>query len=314
VTALLVPAGLTIGAAIDARFGDPARFHPVAGFGRLAAALERRVYRDHELAGVAHTAILVVGAVGLAHAVERRLGRVGRVLLLASVTASALGGTSLRRVAAELVDRLEAGDLDGARDQLAWLCARDAAGLDADALCRATLESVAENTSDAAVATLVWGASLGSTGVVLHRAVNTLDAMVGYRTTRYRRFGWAAARSDDVLGVLPARVTAALTVALAPLVGGSARAALTAWRRDAARHPSPNAGPVEAATAGALGVRLGGDANRYGDVVDHRPAMGHGRGPRPADVRAAIRLSRAVTAAALVGCVAVATLTGRGRP
>lgn len=311
--AAFVPTGLAIGAAVDARFGDPARLHPVAGFGRLAAALERVAYRDHELPGVAYAGALVVGAAGLTHAVDRRLSRLGRVALLASVTASALGGTSLRRVASELVDRLEAGDLDGARDHLAWLCAREAAELDADALCRATLESVAENTSDAAVATLVWGALLGSTGVVLHRTVNTLDAMVGYRTTRYRRFGWAAARSDDLLGLLPARVTAALTVVLAPLVGGSSRAALAAWRRDAAGHPSPNAGPVEAATAGALGVRLGGDANRYGDVVDHRPAMGHGRCPRPADVRAGIRLSGAVTAAALIGCVAVATRTGRGR-
>jgi adenosylcobinamide-phosphate synthase len=312
VTALIVPTGLAIGAAADALFGDPRRFHPVAGLGRVAGAVERVVYRDHEVAGVAYTAVLVAAATGLTHAIERRLAPAARVALLAAATAYALGGTSLRRVAGDLVDVLEAGDLDGARARLSWLCARDPSRLDADALCRATLESVAENTSDAAVATLVWGALLGTRGVVLHRTVNTLDAMVGYRTTRYARFGWAAARSDDLLGLLPARLTALLTVALAPSVGGRARDALTAWRRDAAAHPSPNAGPVEAATAGALGVRLGGDANRYGDVVDHRPTMGLGDTPRPADVRTAIRLSRAVTAAALVACAATAAWKGRG--
>ena len=129
--------------------------------------------------------------------------------------------------------------------------------------------------------------------------INTLDAMVGHRSPRYDRFGWAAARLDDVVNYLPARVTAALTVLCAPVVGGSPSRALAAWRRDAERHPSPNAGVVEAAFAGALGVRLGGPT-QYHYQLQIRPALGDGPPPMAADVRRAVRLSRAVQAAALV--------------
>lgn len=312
-TAPTVALGLVLGSAADALLADPVRFHPVAGFGQLAAATERVTYRDHEVAGAIHVAALVATAVAATAEMQRRLPPAGRVALTAAVTATALGGTSLHRVAEDLVDRIEAGNLDGARDRLSWLCARDPSDLDAGELCRAALESVAENTSDAVIGTLVWGALLGPAGVVLHRTANTLDAMVGYRTTRYRRFGWAGARLDDLLGLVPARLTALLTVALAPVVGGRPRAALDTWRRDAAGHPSPNAGPVEAATAGALGVRLGGSANRYGDVVDRRPALGRGRTPSPDDVRAAVRLSRWVCLAALAVTVVLAAQVERGR-
>lgn len=307
----VVPVGLALGSALDALAGDPPRFHPVAGFGRAAAAVERVTYRDHAVAGVVHAAVLTVPLTMAARDIERRLTPAGRIVFTAAVTATALGGTSLRRAAEDLIGRLEADDLDGARGRLSWLCARDPSQLDVDELCRATLESVAENTSDAVVGTLLWATLAGPAGVVMHRTVNTLDAMVGYRDARYQRFGWASARLDDFLGLLPARLTAGLIVLLAPTVGGRCRAAFATWRRDAAAHPSPNAGPIEAATAGALEVRLGGSANRYGDVVDHRPALGDGRAPQPADVRAAIDLSRRVCSAALLVCVAVATLKGR---
>ena len=188
------------------------------------------------------------------------------------------------------------------------------------------IESVAENTSDAVVAPLLWGAVAGLPGLAAYRAVNTLDAMVGYRSPRYLRFGWASARLDDAANWIPARVTAALTVAcasrsapLAPLPGtsaqsppaeghpgaGPAAAALRAVLRDGARHPSPNAGRCEAAFAGALGLRLGG-TNVYGGVTEARPGLGEGRAPEPDDIRRAIRLSRAVTVAATALAVLIA--------
>jgi len=197
--------------------------------------------------------------------------------------------------------RLESGDVDGARALLPSLCGRDPAVLDADGLARAALESIAENTSDAAVGPLVWGAIAGVPGLLGYRAINTLDAMIGYRDERYRRFGWAAARTDDVANLLPARLTGLLTAALAPVVGGRPRAVLRAWRRDAGKHPSPNAGVAEAAMAGALGVRLGG-RTRYRHGTELRPTLGDGPAPTVADLRRAVRLSEAVQ----VGAVAVA--------
>jgi adenosylcobinamide-phosphate synthase len=161
------------------------------------------------------------------------------------------------------------------------------------------VESVAENTADAAVAPLFWGAVAGLPGLLGYRAVNTLDAMVGHRSPRYERFGWAAARADDVATWLPARITAALTVACAPPTGGSAGRALRTWWRDGAAHPSPNAGRCEAAVAGALGVRLGG-RNAYGSRIEDRPVLGDGPRPTATDVGRAVRLSRAVWVAAAV--------------
>ncbi|NUS43291.1 MAG: cobalamin biosynthesis protein, partial [Mycobacteriaceae bacterium] len=248
-----VALGLALGFVADLVAGDPRRGHPVAGFGSAAGALERATYRDGRPAGIAHTAVLVGAAAGVG-ALARRAG----VLGVAAATWTALGGQTLVRTGARMADHLDAGDLDAARALLPSLCGRDPAQLDADGLARAALESVAENTSDAAVAPFFWGAVAGAPGVLAYRANNTLDAMIGYRTDRYRRFGWAAARLDDLANLVPARLTGLLTVLLAPVVRGSRRSALTAWRVDAAAHPSPNAGVAEAAMAGALGVRLGG--------------------------------------------------------
>ena len=195
--------------------------------------------------------------------------------------------------------------LAAARARLPSLCGRDPEVLDAAGIARAGVESMAENTSDAVVAPLFWGAVAGVPGLLGYRAVNTLDAMVGYRSARYQRFGWAAARLDDLANLVPARVCAWLFVGLAPAVGGSPRAALAAWRRDAAGHPSPNAGPVEAAAAGALGVSLGGPtAYRHG--LEQRPRLGTGPPPTPADLRRAAHLSRLVGAAAAALAAAAA--------
>ncbi|SNX96807.1 adenosylcobinamide-phosphate synthase [Geodermatophilus sabuli] len=299
--------GLVLGAAADLLLADPRRWHPVAGFGGTATALEQWVWRDSRPAGAGYAAALTGAATLLGVGLDRATrGRpVARALTTAVVTWTVLGGTSLGRAATAMATTLDAGDLPAARALLPTLAGRDPAGLDGADLTRATVESVAENTSDAAVAPLVWGAIAGLPGLLGYRAVNTLDAMVGHRSPRYLHFGWAAARADDVANWLPARATAALTVLAAPLVGGSARGARAAWRRDGAAHPSPNAGRCEAALAGALGLRLGG-RNVYGSRVEDRSVLGSGRAPAPGDVGRAVRLSRAVW-------IAAAALAASGR-
>lgn len=295
-------AGLLIGFGLDRAFGDPRRWHPVAGFGLLASRLESVTYADRRRAGLVYEMVLVGGVLG-AGAVLRRGGTVA----VAAATWTALGGRSLARTGAEMAGYLEAGDLTGARALLPSLCGRDPEALDADGLARAALESIAENTSDAAVAPLVWGAVAGVPGLLGYRAVNTLDAMIGYRNARYGRFGWAAARVDDAANLLPARLTGILTALVAPLVGGRPGDVLRTWRRDAARHPSPNAGVVEAAAAGALGVRLGG-RTEYRHGIEHRPELGTGPAPGVADLRRAVRLSEWVQYAALATAVAAVPL------
>jgi adenosylcobinamide-phosphate synthase len=289
------PEGLLLGVALDAVFGDPRRGHPVAAFGRAAAALERRMYADSKVRGALFAGVCVAGAAGLGAVAERPAGR--RTLLTAAATWAVLGGTSLAREGLVMARALDASDIDQARNRLNHLCARDPYGLDGAGLARATVESVAENTSDAVVAPLLWGAVAGIPGLLAYRAINTLDAMVGYRDPRYGQFGWAAARLDDLANWVPARLTALLTVVCAPLVGGSPRKSYEILRRDGAAHPSPNAGRCEAAVAGALGVRLGG-TNTYGGRTERRPELGTGRTPDTRDIRRAVRLSRAVTALA----------------
>lgn len=283
--------GLVLGVALDALLGDPRRGHPVAGFGRLASRFERLVYRDSRAAGVVYAGVLVGGAVASGVLLERVARGPLRVVLTAAATWAVLGGTSLGREGLAMERVLEDGDLEAARGRLSHLCARDPKGLDEAALARATVESVAENTSDAAIAPLVWGAVGGVPGLLAYRAVNTLDAMVGYRNPRYERFGWAAARLDDAANWVPARLTGMLVVLC------SGRGAWRVLRRDGGNHPSPNAGRCEAAFAGALGVRLGG-TNSYGGAVEHRPEMGEGRAPEVRDIGRAVRLSAAVTFAA----------------
>lgn len=300
-----VAGGLALGFAVDQLLGDPRRGHPVALFGTAATALERRVWADRRSRGAGYAAGLVGVTVATGRWVDRRLPVGGQLLLVGAATWAVLGGTSLRRQATGMADALERDDLAAARDRLPGLAGRDPAGLDSAELARATVESVAENTSDAVVAPLLWGALAGLPGLLGYRAVNTLDAMVGHRSDRYRRFGWAAARLDDVANLLPARLTALLTVAVAPLAGGSATGAWRAWRRDGRSHPSPNAGRCEAAFAGALGVTLGG-RNVYQGRAEERPRLGDGGPPTVADIRRATRLSGAVGAAAAGLAVAVA--------
>lgn len=305
-----VPVGLLLGAVLDTSVADPGRWHPVAGFGRIASLVEPKLYRDERWAGATYVGLLSGSATAVTWRLQRVRSPAARLALTAIVTWGALGGASLHREARTIADHVREGDLTSARERLPWLCGRDPSDLDAAGIARATVESVAENTSDAVVATVVFGAVLGPAGVVLHRTVNTLDAMVGYRTARYHAFGWASARLDDLLNVLPARLTAMLSVALATTVDGRPARAWRAWRAHAGGHPSPNAGPVEASMAGALDVTLGGSLNRYGDQLDRRPAMGGGPPPGPDDIDRSVRLSAAVGLAALVLAASIASVRG----
>ncbi|WP_432068807.1 cobalamin biosynthesis protein [Streptomyces sp. C10-9-1] len=304
----IFPYGAAAGLAADLLIGDPRTGHPVAAFGRAAAAVERRLWRDDRARGAVHTAVCAGGAVAFAALAARAVRRspAASVALTAAATWAVVGGTTLGREARTVGAALAAGDIEAARQRLPHLCGRDPEALDAQQLARAVVESVAENTSDAVVGALVWGAVAGVPGLVGFRAVNTLDAMVGHRSPRHLRYGWASARLDDVAGWPGARLTAAL----AALAGPDPAGALRSWRRDAARHPSPNAGPVEAAFAGALGVRLGGTL-AYGGRVEHRPELNPGGRPvEHADIDRAVRLSRRTGTLALAVCAGARLAAG----
>lgn len=286
--------GLALGFAADRLLGDPSRWHPVAGFGQAAARLERTMYADSRIRGALHVAILLGAATAL--------GKVAGTSTLSTAIATwaVLGGRSLDREAAAVAGHLADGELAEARQRLTHLVGRDTTALDETEIARAVIESLAENTSDAVVAPLVWGAVAGTPGLLAYRAANTLDAMIGHHNDRYERFGWAAARLDDLLNLPGSRLTATLTV----LLGSNRRGAIQAWRRDAGGHPSPNAGPVEAAFAGALGIRLGG-TNTYGARVEDRHVLGTGRAPDQHDITRGRALARTVGVAALIAVLPV---------
>jgi adenosylcobinamide-phosphate synthase len=291
--------GAALGVLADRVFGEPPdEVHPVAAFGRVMQAVERRVYADRRRAGAGHAiAGVVVGAVS------------GRLVGSTAVaTWSAVAGRSLGEVATAVGDALAGGDLDRARELLPALVGRDPSQLDDKEMARAVVESVAENTVDAVVAPALWAAIAGAPGALAHRAVNTMDAMVGHRDDRYRRYGWAAARLDDAGAWVPARATAALVAACRPRAAG---AVWRAVRRDAPAHPSPNSGVAEAAFAAALGLRLGGES-RYGDRVELRPVLGDGRPPEAADIARSVRLSHDV-GLALIATLVAADLSSRLR-
>ena len=261
----------------------PASLHPVAAFGSAMNAVERRLHRDTRIAGAAHAALglglgLAAGRAVRSTSVATYLGAAGRML-----------GTS----ATQISGALEAGDVEGARRLLPSLVGRDPSSLDEKGIARAVVESVAENTVDAIVAPALWAAVAGAPGALAHRAVNTMDAMVGHRTDHYDRYGWASAKLDDAMAWVPARATAGLVALVRPARAGDVWRAV---RHDAPGHPSPNAGVAEAAFAAALDLRLGGPTT-YAGVTELRPTLGLGRAPEPSDITRAVRLSRDVTAA-----------------
>jgi adenosylcobinamide-phosphate synthase len=313
------------GIAADWFLGEPPEgWHPVVGFGRTMEWLERRCYADSRLRGLLYAGLGTALAAGAGAALSgqvgsRRLagrrqpppgagpGSARQMVALAAATYTAVAGRALATAAGDVAVPLDAGDLTAARARLPALVGRDTEGLGEADIARAVVESVAENTVDAVVAPALWAALAGPAGVLAYRAVNTLDAMVGHRSDRYSRFGWAAARADDVAAWVPARLTAALVILVRPRAAGPVLAAV---RGQAPAHPSPNAGVAEAAFAAALGVRLGG-CNTYGGRPDCRPTLGSGAPPSRRDIARAVRLSRDVTAAGTVIALLLACRGGR---
>ena len=272
------------GVGLDVMLGEPRRGHPLVLFGQLADRLEAhfngpdgRGWRSH---GVTAWCLAVLPLTALAWLLSLLpgVGWVVEVLLLYI----ALGLRSLGEHLVPVALALRQGDLAEARRRVGFIVSRDTGSLDEQGVARAATESALENGSDAVFAALFWFAIAGAPGVVLYRLSNTLDAMWGYRKPRFERFGWAAARIDDLLNYLPARL-----VALTYAVLGQTRRAWACWRRQAPQWDSPNAGPVMAAGAGALGLSLGGPAIYHGELHE-RPTLGEGEAPTARDIERAL--------------------------
>ncbi len=279
---LAMPLAALAAVVLDRLLGEPRRFHPLVGFGNLAGAVEKRFNRRSRLTGIAAWTLVVLPFVALAAVLRPHAAFAVDVALLYF----ALGARSLAEHAEAVARPLREGRLDEARQRVGWMVSRDTTQLDESGVAKAGMESVLENGNDAIFGTLFWFALLGGPGALLFRLANTLDAMWGYRTERFNRFGWAAARIDDLLNWIPARLTA-LTYALL----GKTRQALACWRAQAPGWESPNAGPVMSAGAGSLGVLLGGAAIYHGQE-EIRPPLGTGPAPVAADLDRAIALIR----------------------
>lgn len=282
----MIGAGIALTAfALDHVYGEPSsRRHPLVAFGRYAAWTERRRYRPDRASGIVALALAVAPIVAAAWLLTR--SDLFGALIAALLLYAAIGLRSLREHVEPVADALDAGDLDTARRLVGRVVSRDTGALDASQVATAATETALENGNDAVFGALFWFAVAGAPGAVLYRLVNTLDAMWGYRNERYEAFGWAAAKFDDLLNWIPARLTA-FTYALF----GHFERALACWRTQAGAWDSPNAGPVMAAGAGALGVRLGGAAP-YEGTWHERPTLGEGDPPRADDVRRALALVR----------------------
>lgn len=292
---------------LDLLLGDPRVLpHPVVAIGRLIRGGESfwvKVISNRRSAGIALTlsvlgltAAATWGILSLAAALAPWLATVTTVWL----SYTCLATRSLHQESATVIRAIEAGDLAGARIALSWIVSRDTQDLGEEAIIRATCETVAENTSDGIIAPLFYlilgGPILGMT----YKAASTLDSMVGYKNDKYLQLGWASARLDDLLNLIPARLTVLLILLCAPLLGLSASNALrTAWR-DGGRSSSPNAGYPMAAMAGAIGVSFGGSATYFGQRSE-KPTLGRARHPLTiADYHRVIRLMYAVSLAALL--------------
>ena len=273
------------GVALDAALGEPKRWHPLVGFGKLANRLEQRFnpsgggWRSH---GVSAWCLAVL-PLTLLTVLLVQLPWIGWLVQIVALYA-ALGLRSLDQHAQPVAQALRLGDLPVARQRVGYMVSRRTEDLDATGVARAGTESVLENGSDAVFAALFWFLVAGAPGVVLYRLSNTLDAMWGYRNERFERFGWAAAKIDDLLNYLPARL-----VAVTYAVLGRSALAMRCWQRQAPHWDSPNAGPVMAAGAGALGVSLGGAAVYHGEL-HQRPELGEGPPPRARDIERAMNL------------------------
>jgi adenosylcobinamide-phosphate synthase len=272
------------GVIVDRLIGEPRTRHPLVGFGTLATRLEARMNSGFRArpAGILAWLAAVVPPVAIAWLLVSVLPFTLACIVHVVLLWFALGARSLRDHIAPIARGR--GDLDEARTLTARIVSRETANADEGALSRAAVESALENGNDAIFGALFWFAVAGGPGALAFRLANTLDAMWGYRTPRYLRFGWAAARFDDVLNFVPARLTAASYALL-----GDTRTAWHCWRTQAPSWDSPNAGPVMASGAGSLNVLIGGPAIYHG-TRESRPVLGAGMAAMPVHVVAALKL------------------------
>lgn len=278
---MLSAASVLLALLLDMLFGELRRFHPLVGFGLLVKAVEHRFYADSKARGLLLLFVLVFPFALLIGVLIRWFDHwiVGAFILYL-----ALGWQSLLIHAQRVQEALLNSNLELARKQAACLVSRDTATLDESGVARATLESLLENGNDAIFAAIFWFLVAGVPGVLVYRLVNTLDAMWGYRNERYTHFGWAAAKLDDVLNYVPARLTA-FSYALAGQFGRAVRC----WREQGSAWKSPNAGPVMAAGAGSLGVVLGGPEVYHGQIQS-RIALGEGGSPDAGTIGKGVKL------------------------
>lgn len=273
---------------LDFFLGEPKRWHPLVGFGWLANQLESVMNKQTpalpmRFVGLLAWLLMLTPFVSISIYLSQGILRwwIDVALLY-----FALGARSLYLHAKQIEAPLINNDLNAARHALAMIVSRDTSQLQASEISTATVESVLENGNDAVFGTLFWFLMLGGTGALLFRLANTLDAMWGYKTPRFLYFGWVAARLDDALNLIPARLTA-----LSYALFGHTRSAIQCWLTQAHTWYSPNAGPVMAAGAGALQVRLGGAASYHGKI-ELRPILGLADPPHPRHISAALRLVR----------------------
>lgn len=313
-----LPIGL--GFAVDALFGDPhTTAHPVAVVGRLVGKLEMwlrrlgRGPRTDRLAGLVLVGVAVTGgftAAGWLVMAAGRLSIYGALAVSSGLIWASIAPRQLAVEAGRVESALAEGDIARARVLTGRLVGRDTATLSETELARAVVESVAENLVDGVVAPLFYAVIGGGALAFTYRIVNTLDSMFGYRSPEYRHFGWAAARLDDLVNFLPARLTPLLVAPAAWWLRQSGRLAVATAILYGRHHPSPNSGLAEAAFAGALGVRLGG-ASRYKDHIEARPAIGTGGVARRAHIGLSVKLMTVSSRLAALAAMGVLVVVGR---
>lgn len=307
---------LFAGCLLDYIFGDPEKLpHIIVFIGKLISRFEKLIRdklpktSDGELKGGAALVVLVllcsVLPVWLILFVAGRISPFLRLILETFVCWQCLAARSLSDAGLRVYDELERGDLPAAREKVGWIVGRDTSKLDERDIIRATVETIAENTSDGVIAPLIFMAIGGGTLGVFYKAVNTMDSMVGYKNEKYLYFGRIAAKLDDVVNFIPARISGLLMAPAAFFAGLDGRNALRIFLRDRKKHTSPNSAQTESAAAGALGVQLGGDNIYFGEVV-HKPTIGDGeRELEPDDIRCAIRLMFGTSVLSLILCMMI---------
>jgi adenosylcobinamide-phosphate synthase len=302
---------LALGFLLDLAIGDPRWLpHPIRGVGLLIAGLEKRLRRafprtpeGERAAGRVLVALTVVISAGIAQLLLWACAAVhwGLALGVETVLCCYLLCTrSLRDESMKVFAALKNSGLPAARQAVSMIVGRDTAALDEAGVARAAVETVAENTADGVAAPLLYMALGGAGAGMLYKACNTLDSMVGYQNDKYLHFGRFAAKLDDVLNFIPARLSGFVMALMAPTVGGSVGRSLKIFFRDRLQHKSPNSAHTEAACAGALGLRLGGDNYYFGKLV-HKPGIGDDlHSVRAEDIPLSCRLMYATAGALLV--------------